>query len=87
MNTFAVSDKVKPGVENIRGLNFAVVKLTTVQLNRLPLYHKISKTGMICFARPVLTQDLYIVQKIIFNNMLTEQAFYSIDEYYKSTSK
>jgi hypothetical protein len=30
-------DKVKPDVENIRGLNLAVVKLTTVQLTKLPL--------------------------------------------------
>jgi hypothetical protein len=31
------ADKVKPDTENIRGLNFAVVKLTTVQVTRLPL--------------------------------------------------
>jgi hypothetical protein len=29
--------KVKPDVENIRGLNLAVVKLTTVQVTKLPL--------------------------------------------------
>jgi hypothetical protein len=42
----------KPDIENIKGLNLAVVKLTTVQV-----------TGMICFAKPGLTEDLYAVQK------------------------
>jgi hypothetical protein len=37
MNMFAVQDKVKPDVENIRSLNLAVVKLTTVQVTKLPL--------------------------------------------------
>jgi hypothetical protein len=37
MNMFVVWDKAKPDVENIRGLNFAVVKLTTVQMTNLPL--------------------------------------------------
>jgi hypothetical protein len=32
-----VTDKVKPGLENIRSLNFVVVKLTTVQMAKLPL--------------------------------------------------
>jgi hypothetical protein len=40
-----------------------VVKHTTVQVTRLPLQHEICKIGMICFAKPVLTEDLYIVQK------------------------
>jgi hypothetical protein len=38
MNAFAAQDKTKPDKENIRDLNLAVVKLTTV----LPLYRKIS---------------------------------------------
>jgi hypothetical protein len=37
MNMFAVQDKAKPDVENIRGLNLAVVKLTTVQVTKLQL--------------------------------------------------
>jgi hypothetical protein len=37
MNMFAVLDKAKPDIENIRGLNLAVVKLATVQVTRLPL--------------------------------------------------
>jgi hypothetical protein len=41
----------------------AVADLTTVQVTKLPLYHKISKIGMICFPKPVLTKNLYIVQK------------------------
>jgi hypothetical protein len=37
MNMFMVQGKVKPDTENIRGLNLAVVKLTTAQLTKLPL--------------------------------------------------
>jgi hypothetical protein len=40
-----------------------VVKLTTIQVTKLPLYHKISKIDMICFAKPSLTDDLYILHK------------------------
>jgi hypothetical protein len=54
---------VKPDIENTRGLNLAVVKLTTVQVTELPLKHKISKTVMIYFAKPGLTEGLYIAQK------------------------
>jgi hypothetical protein len=33
--------------------------------------HKIRKIGVICFAKPVLSEDMYIVQKeVFFNNML-----------------
>jgi hypothetical protein len=55
---------------NIRDLNLAVVKLTTVQMIRQPLQHKICKMDMICPAKPVLPEDLCIVQK--------EKFFYSI---------
>jgi hypothetical protein len=49
----------------------AVVKLTTVQVTRQPLQHKICKMGMICLAKPVLTEDLCVVQKqTFFYNML-----------------
>jgi hypothetical protein len=41
----------------------AVVRPMTLQETKLPLWHKIRKIGMICFAKPVLTEDLYIVQK------------------------
>jgi hypothetical protein len=62
---------VKPDIENIRGLNLAVVKLTTDQVTRQPLKHKICKLGMICPAKPVLTKDLWVVQKQkCFSNML-----------------
>jgi hypothetical protein len=57
----------KTDTENIRGLDLAVVKLTTVQVTRLPLKHKIRKIGMICFAKPVLTENLYTVQKEEFS--------------------
>jgi hypothetical protein len=62
---------VKPHIENIRGLNLAVVKPTTIQVIKLPLWHKIRKIGMICSVKPVLTEDLCVVQKEeIINNML-----------------
>jgi hypothetical protein len=62
---------VKPDIENIRGLNLAVVKLPTVQVTRQPLQHKICKTGIICSAKPVPREDLFIVQKQeLFSNML-----------------
>jgi hypothetical protein len=57
--------------ENIRDLNLAVVKLTTVQMIRQPFQHKICKMDMICPAKPVLTEDLCIFQKKkIFYNIL-----------------
>jgi hypothetical protein len=37
MNMFGVYDNAKPDTENIRGLNWEVVKLTTVQVAKLPL--------------------------------------------------
>jgi hypothetical protein len=37
MNMFAVWKKVKADITNIRGLNMVVVKLTTVQMTKLPL--------------------------------------------------
>jgi hypothetical protein len=54
---------MKPDIENIRGLNMAVVKLTTDQKTKLPLQQKIRKLGMICSVKPVLTEDLCVVQK------------------------
>jgi hypothetical protein len=66
MNMFVVYDKIKPDIENIRGLNLAVVKLTTAQVTRQPLQHKICKIGMICPTKPVLTEDLCVVQKQFF---------------------
>jgi hypothetical protein len=41
----------------------AVVKLTTVQVTKLPLMHKTSKIDMICSVNPVLTEDMCVVQK------------------------
>jgi hypothetical protein len=67
INIFAVQNKAKADIENIRGLNLAVVKLTTVQVNKLPLWHKIRKIGMICFAKPGLTENLYLEQKEEFS--------------------
>jgi hypothetical protein len=52
---------VKPDIENTRGLNLAVVKLTTAQLTRQLLQHKICKIGMICPTKSVLTEDLCVV--------------------------
>jgi hypothetical protein len=42
-----VLGKARPDIENIRGLNLAVAKLASVQVTKLPLYHKISMIGMI----------------------------------------
>jgi hypothetical protein len=36
-NMFAPQDKVKPDAENIWGLNLAAIKLTTIQVIKLPL--------------------------------------------------
>jgi hypothetical protein len=38
-----------------------------IQVTRLPLQHKIRKIGMICSAKPVLTEDLCVVQKQEFS--------------------
>jgi hypothetical protein len=46
--------------ENITGLNLAVVKLTTVQVTKLPFSCKISRIGMNCVAEPVLAENLYM---------------------------
>jgi hypothetical protein len=43
------------------GLSLAVVKLTTVQVTKLPLKHKLRKIGMICSVKPVLTENLCVV--------------------------
>jgi hypothetical protein len=37
LNIFATLDEAKPETENVRGLNLAAVKHTTVQVTRLPL--------------------------------------------------
>jgi hypothetical protein len=36
-------------------------------MTKLPLQQKISRIGMICFAKPVLTEDFHIVQKEKFS--------------------
>jgi hypothetical protein len=36
MDMFAAHDRAKPDTENIRGLNLAVVQLTTVLVTKLP---------------------------------------------------
>jgi hypothetical protein len=67
---FAVKDKAKPNIENIRGLNLAVDKRTTVQVTKVPLWHKMRKICMICFAKPGLTRRLlYSAKGIIFSNI------------------
>jgi hypothetical protein len=49
---FVAYDMAKPDTENIRGLNLAAVNLTTVQVTKLPLYHKLNKIAIICLAKP-----------------------------------
>jgi hypothetical protein len=51
--------------------NMVVVKLTTAHVTKLPLYLKTRKIGMIYFAKPALTEDLYIVQKEEFSIIRT----------------
>jgi hypothetical protein len=47
------------------------VKLTAVQMTKLPLKHKLCKIDMNCSAKPAVTSGLvYNVQGRIFNNML-----------------
>lgn len=36
-------------------------KLTTVQLTKLPLEHKISKIEMVCFTKTGMREDLHLV--------------------------
>jgi hypothetical protein len=57
-NIFPIQDKAKPDTVDIRGLNLAAAKHTTVQVTKLPLQHTTSKTAMICFAKSGLTEDL-----------------------------
>jgi hypothetical protein len=56
-----------PDTENIIGLNLVAVKLTTVQVTKLRLYHKINKIGMISLAKPEMIEVFYIVQKEEFS--------------------
>jgi hypothetical protein len=49
-----------PDIENVRGLNLAAAKLTTVQLTSLALWRK---TDMIFFVKPGLAENLYRVHK------------------------
>jgi hypothetical protein len=37
MDMFEVEDNAKPDIENVRGLNLAVVRLKTVQMTKLLL--------------------------------------------------
>jgi hypothetical protein len=61
---------VKQDIENKRGLKFALVKLTTVQVTKLPLQHKILKLDMICTAKPVLKGLVCPEKGRIFKSML-----------------
>jgi hypothetical protein len=63
---FAPQDKAKPDTENIRGLNLAI-KLTTVEVTKLPLWHKLNRIGIICIAKSGLTEELYILWKEYFS--------------------
>jgi hypothetical protein len=69
MGIFTAHVKAKSDTENIRGLNVAAVKLTTVQVTELPLKHMIRQT-LFCFAKPGLTEDLHSAYGRILSNML-----------------
>jgi hypothetical protein len=71
MNMFVAQDKAKEDTENTRGLNLAVVKLTTVLMTKLPLYQKTRKTSMICSGKACTNSELvYSAKGRIFSNML-----------------
>jgi hypothetical protein len=64
---FPEVDKVKPDIENIRGGGQAY----DLSNANLTFEHKISKIDMMCSVKPMLTEDLWVVQKQeFFNNML-----------------
>jgi hypothetical protein len=46
----------------------AAVKLMTVEVTNLLVKHKIHKVGMMCFAKPILTENVYVVRKEEFSN-------------------
>jgi hypothetical protein len=50
-------------VRKYKMLNFGSDQAYDVQVIKLPLYHKIYRIGMICSAKPVLTEDLCLEQK------------------------
>jgi hypothetical protein len=54
---------VKPVNINVRSLNLAAVRLTSVQVTNLPVYHKIRKKNVNCFTRPGQTVHAYVVRK------------------------
>jgi hypothetical protein len=60
---------MKPDTENTGGLKSAVVKFMTIKVTKLTLLHKISKTGMIHFAKPVLIEELHTAQKEEFSKI------------------
>jgi hypothetical protein len=45
MQMFATLDKMNPDTGNIRSLNLAAVKGTTVQVTRQPLLHELYELG------------------------------------------
>jgi hypothetical protein len=57
---FAVQDKVKSDIERLKLGNGQSYDRSN---DKLPLWHKVRKIGMVCFSKPILRQDLYIVQK------------------------
>jgi hypothetical protein len=52
-------------------VKMVILTCKTIQVTRLPLQYEICKIGMICSVKPVLTEDLCLVQKQeFFSNML-----------------
>jgi hypothetical protein len=47
------------------------VKRTAFQVTKLPLQLKLSDRSVICFANPILTENLKILCIIIFVNIVT----------------
>jgi hypothetical protein len=62
----------------------AVANREIVQVTRLPLQHKICKIGMICSAKPVLTEDLCVVQKLDYCSNILSRVLYATGIYVDS---
>jgi hypothetical protein len=58
---FAILDTAKPDTENIRGLNLAAIRRTTVQVKTTVVAEATRKRAIICCTEPGLTEALYVL--------------------------
>jgi hypothetical protein len=64
---FSTTVKAKPDIENIRGLNLAEVRRTTVQMTTKPLYRELHELG-----HDLLCQAFYICYMHIILELLVQ---------------